>query len=50
MQNVVQERLLSQTAMEQIYDGTDVNKALQEAQNSMNSYITSSNKAEGFTK
>lgn len=48
MQNLVQERTLSQTAMEQIYAGADIKKALQEAQDSMNSYIASSNQAEGF--
>ena len=50
MQNLVQARLLEQTAMEQIYGGTDVKTALTNAQKSMNSYIQQSNQANGFSK
>ena len=50
MQNLVQNRLLIQTAMEQIYDGKDARTALTEAQTSMNKYVASNNKANGFDK
>ena len=50
MQNLVQARLLEQTAMEQIYGGADVKTALNNAQKSMNSYIQQSNQANGFGK
>ena len=50
MQNLVQNRLLIQTAMEQIYDGKDARTALTEAKTSMNKYVASNNKANGFDK
>ncbi|WP_057875165.1 ABC transporter substrate-binding protein [Liquorilactobacillus aquaticus] len=45
MQGLIQERTFIQTAMEQIYNGGDIQKALTEAQQSMNTAVKSANKA-----
>ncbi|WP_281164479.1 ABC transporter substrate-binding protein [Liquorilactobacillus sicerae] len=47
LQGLIQERTLVQTAMDQIYNGSNIKKSLQEAENSMNSYIKSNNLANG---
>jgi len=48
LQGLIQERNLTQTAMEQIYQGSDPAKALAIAQKSMNSYIQGTNRANGY--
>ncbi|MFT8825551.1 MAG: ABC transporter substrate-binding protein [Liquorilactobacillus mali] len=45
MQGLIQERTLTQTAMEQIYNGSNIKNSLVEAEKAMNSYITSNNLA-----
>lgn len=45
MQGLIQERTLTQTAMEQIYNGSNIKNSLTEAQKAMNSYVTSNNLA-----
>lgn len=47
MQGMNQSRLLLQTAMEQVFNGADVKKALSEAEKSMDNYITQNNLANG---
>ncbi|MCI1553500.1 MAG: extracellular solute-binding protein [Levilactobacillus sp.] len=48
LQGLIQERNLSQTAMEQIYNGSDIKKSLETAEKSMNSYIQGNNRANGY--
>ncbi|MFC6289985.1 extracellular solute-binding protein [Levilactobacillus angrenensis] len=48
LQGLIQERNLSQTAMEQIYNGSDIKKSLEVAEKSMNSYIQGNNRANGY--
>lgn len=48
LQGLIQERNLTQTAMEQIYAGGNIEKALMTAQKSMNSYIQNNNRANGY--
>ncbi|AYM01739.1 extracellular solute-binding protein [Levilactobacillus yiduensis] len=48
LQGLIQERNLSQTVMEQIYNGSDIKKSLAIAQKSMNSYIQGNNRANGY--
>jgi sn-glycerol 3-phosphate transport system substrate-binding protein len=48
LQGLIQERTLVQTAMDQIYNGSNIKKSLKEAENSMNSYIKSNNLANGI--
>ncbi|KRL97798.1 ABC transporter substrate-binding protein [Liquorilactobacillus satsumensis] len=45
MQGLIQERTITQTAMEQIYNGKNVTSALQDAEKQMNSYVQTTNKA-----
>ncbi|KRL05706.1 ABC transporter substrate-binding protein [Liquorilactobacillus oeni] len=45
MQGLIQERTLTQTAMEQIYDGKNIKSSLQDAEKQMNSYVKSLNQA-----
>ncbi|MCP9313547.1 ABC transporter substrate-binding protein [Liquorilactobacillus satsumensis] len=45
MQGLIQERTITQTAMEQIYNGKSVTSALQDAEKQMNSYVQTTNKA-----
>ncbi|TGD17951.1 ABC transporter substrate-binding protein [Levilactobacillus suantsaiihabitans] len=48
LQGLIQERNLTQTAMEQIYNGSDIKKSLETAEKSMNSYIQGNNRANGY--
>jgi len=48
LQGLIQERNLTQTAMEQIYNGSDINKSLATAEKSMNTYIQGNNRANGY--
>lgn len=50
MEDVVQERMLTQTAMQQVYNHGDIDKALKTATDSMNAAIANNNKASGVTK
>lgn len=49
LQGLIQARTLTQTAMEQIYQGSDPQKALATAQKSMNSYISNNNRSNGYS-
>ncbi|GLB47597.1 hypothetical protein WR164_15760 [Philodulcilactobacillus myokoensis] len=44
-EGVLKERILSQTAMQQIKDDSNINSSLKTAEDSMNDYITQNNKA-----
>ncbi|WP_203637669.1 ABC transporter substrate-binding protein [Levilactobacillus wangkuiensis] len=48
LQGLIQERNLTQTAMEQIYNGSDIQRSLATAQKSMNAYIQGNNRANGY--
>lgn len=48
LQGLLQERTLSQTAMEQIYNGSDIHQSLATAQQAMNAYIQGNNRANGY--
>jgi len=48
MQGLIQARNLTQTAMEQIYAGSNIQKALQTAQSSLNGNIKNNNRANGY--
>lgn len=50
MEDVVQERTLTQTAMQQVYNNGNIDKALKTATDSMNAAIKNNNKASGLTK
>jgi sn-glycerol 3-phosphate transport system substrate-binding protein len=47
LQGLIQERTLTQTAMDQIYNGSNIKTSLQEAEKAMNSYLKSNNLANG---
>ncbi len=48
MEGIVQERNLTQTAMQQIYTGANIKKSLTTAEDSMNTYIANNNKANHY--
>ncbi|GEO68402.1 ABC transporter substrate-binding protein [Levilactobacillus acidifarinae] len=50
LQGLIQERNLTQTAMEQIYQGADPRRALSTAQRAMTSYVQNNNRANGYQK
>ncbi|MFT9452073.1 MAG: ABC transporter substrate-binding protein [Liquorilactobacillus ghanensis] len=47
LQGLIQERTLTQTAMDQIYNGSNIKNSLQQAEDAMNTYIKSNNQANG---
>ncbi len=48
MEGVIQERNLAQTAMAQIYNGTDINKALAVAEKGLNDSVANTNRANHY--
>ena len=50
MEDIVQERTLTQTVMQQVYNNGNIDAALKSATNSMNVAIKNNNKASGLTK
>lgn len=48
LEGLIQERVLTQTAMQQIYNGSNIDKSLKTAQDGMNEYIKNNNRANGY--
>ncbi|WP_283680205.1 ABC transporter substrate-binding protein [Lentilactobacillus sp. Marseille-Q4993] len=48
LEGLVQERVLTQTAMQQIYGGSNISDSLKTAEDGMNTFIKNNNKANGY--